>query len=48
LFAGRVLQRIDLGHHVGFLLEPIEVSAVESLEPFTFRRDRWIDPGHEP
>ena len=46
--AGRVLERIDFGDHVGFLLEPIEVSAMESQEPFTFRRGRWIDPGHEP
>jgi flavin reductase (DIM6/NTAB) family NADH-FMN oxidoreductase RutF len=46
--AGRVLERIEFGDHVGFLLEPIEVSAMESQEPFTFRRGRWIDPGHEP
>lgn len=46
--AGRVVQRIEFGDHVGFLLEPIEVSAVESQQPFTFRRGRWIDPGHEP
>jgi len=47
-FAGRVLDRIDFGDHVGFLLEPSAVSAKESQEPFTFRRGRWIDPGHEP
>ena len=47
-FAGRVLERIDFGDHVGFLLEPSEVSEKESQEPFTFRRGRWIDPGHEP
>jgi flavin reductase (DIM6/NTAB) family NADH-FMN oxidoreductase RutF len=47
-FAGRVLERIDFGDHVGFLLEPIEVCPGESQEPFTFRRGRWIDPGHEP
>jgi flavin reductase (DIM6/NTAB) family NADH-FMN oxidoreductase RutF len=46
--AGRVLERIEFGDHVGFLLEPIEVSAMEAQEPFTFRRGRWIDPGHEP
>ena len=46
--AGRVLERIDFGDHVGFLLEPVEVSAMESHEPLTFRRGRWIDPGHEP
>ena len=46
--AGRVMERIEFGDHVGFVLEPIEVSAVESHQPFTFRRGRWIDPGHEP
>ena len=47
-FAGRVLQRIEFGDHVGCLLEPIEICARASQEPFTFRRGRWIDPGHEP
>ncbi len=47
-FAGRVLERIDFGDHVGFLLEPTEVSPGEAQQPFTFRRGRWIDPGHEP
>jgi flavin reductase (DIM6/NTAB) family NADH-FMN oxidoreductase RutF len=47
-FAGRVLTRIDFGDHVGFLLDPCEVRETESQEPFTFRRGRWIDPGHEP
>ncbi len=47
-FAGRVLKRIDFGDHVGFLLEPTEVSPGEAQAPFTFRRGRWIDPGHEP
>jgi flavin reductase (DIM6/NTAB) family NADH-FMN oxidoreductase RutF len=47
-FAGRVLERIDFGDHVGFLLEPTAVSNADSQEPFTFRRGRWIDPGHEP
>lgn len=47
-FAGRVLEKIDFGDHVGFLLEPIEVSHEDMQEPFTFRRGRWIDPGHEP
>ncbi len=47
-FAGRVLERIDFGDHVGFLLEPTKVSVGEAQQPFTFRRGRWIDPGHEP
>jgi flavin reductase (DIM6/NTAB) family NADH-FMN oxidoreductase RutF len=47
-FAGRVLRRIEFGDHVGFLLEPTEVRVADSAEPFTFRRGRWIAPGHEP
>jgi flavin reductase (DIM6/NTAB) family NADH-FMN oxidoreductase RutF len=47
-FAGRVLERVDLGDHWGFLLEPIEGQAGRSGTPLTFRRARWIDPGHEP
>jgi flavin reductase (DIM6/NTAB) family NADH-FMN oxidoreductase RutF len=47
-FAGRILSRSDLGDHCGFLLEPIEGEARRSEEQFTFRRARWIEPGHEP
>jgi flavin reductase (DIM6/NTAB) family NADH-FMN oxidoreductase RutF len=47
-FAGRVLERIGFGDHVGFLLEPIEVGQSGSRETLTFRRGRWIKPGHEP
>jgi len=47
-FAGRVLERIEFGDHVGFLLEPTEVSSGATYETFTFRRGKWIDPGHEP
>jgi flavin reductase (DIM6/NTAB) family NADH-FMN oxidoreductase RutF len=47
-FAGRVLERIDFGDHVGFMLEPEQVHQSESHDTFTFRRGRWIDPGHEP
>lgn len=47
-FAGRVLDRSDFGDHCGFLLAPIESEAHRSGEPLTFRRAKWIDPGHEP
>jgi flavin reductase (DIM6/NTAB) family NADH-FMN oxidoreductase RutF len=47
-FAGRVVERLDFGDHVGFVLEPVEVQQADSYETFTFRRGRWIDPGHEP
>jgi flavin reductase (DIM6/NTAB) family NADH-FMN oxidoreductase RutF len=47
-FAGRVLERIEFGDHVGFVLEPTEVAQEGSRETLTFRRGRWIEPGHEP
>ena len=47
-FAGRILERLDLGDHWGFLLEPIEGEARRSGAPLTFRRAKWIDPGHQP
>jgi flavin reductase (DIM6/NTAB) family NADH-FMN oxidoreductase RutF len=47
-FAGRVLQRFDLGDHCGFLLEPVDGEAHRSGESLTFRRAKWIEPGHEP
>jgi flavin reductase (DIM6/NTAB) family NADH-FMN oxidoreductase RutF len=47
-FAGRILERLDLGDHWGFLLEPIDGEAHRSGSPLTFRRAKWIEPGHEP
>jgi flavin reductase (DIM6/NTAB) family NADH-FMN oxidoreductase RutF len=47
-FAGRVLDRIPLGDHCGFLLEPIEGESHRSGSPLTFRRAKWIEPGHKP
>jgi flavin reductase (DIM6/NTAB) family NADH-FMN oxidoreductase RutF len=46
-FAGRVLERFDLGDHVGFLLDPIAGEAGRSEEELTFHRARRIEPGHE-
>jgi len=47
-FAGRVLERIPFGDHCGFLLEPIDGEAHRSGSPLTFRRAKWIEPGHAP
>lgn len=47
-FAGRVLDRIPFGDHWGFLLEPIQGETHRSGSPLTFRRAKWIEPGHEP
>lgn len=42
-----VLERHDLGDHVGFVLEPIEVQMGVPQTEFTFHRARRIDPGHD-
>jgi flavin reductase (DIM6/NTAB) family NADH-FMN oxidoreductase RutF len=47
-FAGRVLDRVPFGDHCGYLLEPIEGQARRSGAPLTFRRAKWIEPGHAP
>ncbi|OAN39431.1 flavin reductase family protein [Mycolicibacterium iranicum] len=47
-FVGRVVQRFDLGDHVGHLLEPISGSAPEQLgELISFSDVRDIEPGHD-
>jgi flavin reductase (DIM6/NTAB) family NADH-FMN oxidoreductase RutF len=47
-FSGRVLERVEFGDHVGFLLEPTVVHVGASDGSLTFRRGSWIEPGHEP
>ena len=47
-FAGRILERREFGDHWGLLLEPIDGEAHRSGSPLTFRRAKWIQPGHEP
>ena len=47
-FAGTVLERIDLGDHMGFLLAPIEVEKHAASEQLTYQQARDIDPGHKP
>jgi flavin reductase (DIM6/NTAB) family NADH-FMN oxidoreductase RutF len=46
-FVGTILARHELGDHVGFLLDPIEVHGGTPIDEFTFHRARRIDPGHE-
>ncbi|HZE00313.1 MAG TPA: flavin reductase, partial [Pseudonocardiaceae bacterium] len=44
-FVGRVLEQLDFGDHVGFLLDPI--AAQEAPDPyFTFAQTKGIEPGH--
>jgi flavin reductase (DIM6/NTAB) family NADH-FMN oxidoreductase RutF len=47
-FVGRVLETLPFGDHCGFLLEPIDGETSRSNAPLTFRRAKWIEPGHEP
>ena len=46
-FAGRIVERFDLGDHDGFLLEPVEVEKGEQLHELGFQEARDIPPGHE-
>ena len=45
-FAGRMLDRFDLGDHVGFLLEPIAAHQEASGPYFTFHQAMRIEAGH--
>ncbi|TDB85075.1 flavin reductase [Actinomadura sp. 7K534] len=43
---GRILERVTLGDHSGFLLEPVEVAIRTEAAPLTFRSLPDMDPGH--
>jgi len=47
-FAGEVLQQIDLGDHVGFLLRPLDAQGDEPAAQLTIQQARDIKPGHKP
>jgi flavin reductase (DIM6/NTAB) family NADH-FMN oxidoreductase RutF len=47
-FAGSVLEQLDLGDHVGFLLEPLDTEQSATSEQLTFQQARDIEPGHKP
>jgi len=46
-FVGTVLERLPLGDHVGFVLDPQEVQLEVPQAEFTFHRARRIEPGHD-
>ncbi|WP_082966967.1 flavin reductase family protein [Mycobacterium sp. 852002-51163_SCH5372311] len=47
-FVGRTLERIDVGDHVGYLLEPVTVWASESSDDLLrLSHVEDIEPGHE-
>jgi flavin reductase (DIM6/NTAB) family NADH-FMN oxidoreductase RutF len=47
-FAGSILTQLNLGDHVGFLLEPIESEQSDTSEQLTYQQARDIEPGHKP
>ena len=47
-FIGKVLQRLDLGDHMGHLLEPVRVAPGPGSEQLTYQQARQISPGHAP
>jgi flavin reductase (DIM6/NTAB) family NADH-FMN oxidoreductase RutF len=47
-FAGRILDRIQFGDHLGHLVEPFAAEAGYEGKPFPFTRAKQVDPGHEP
>jgi flavin reductase (DIM6/NTAB) family NADH-FMN oxidoreductase RutF len=46
-FVGDVVERLDLGDHVGFLLEPVAAEHGTEGRQFTFHRAKRIEAGHE-
>ncbi len=48
-FVGRILDRIDCGDHVGFLLEPVAANASHhDLRQLGFQAVKHLDAGHDP
>jgi flavin reductase (DIM6/NTAB) family NADH-FMN oxidoreductase RutF len=46
-FAGEIVERVDLGDHVGHVLEPFEARAGYDGPAFPFSRAKHLEPGHE-
>ena len=46
-FAGRIAERVPLGDHVGFVLEPFDGRAEGGGPLFPFSLARRVEPGHE-
>jgi len=46
-FVGRVVERVDLGDHVGHVLEPLpDAGTGRAGAYYTFRQGRRLEPGH--
>ena len=39
---------MNVGDHVGFLLEPVFAERGTDADEFSFHRAKRIEPGHEP
>jgi flavin reductase (DIM6/NTAB) family NADH-FMN oxidoreductase RutF len=46
-FAAEVVERVPLGDHVGFVLEPFDGEAGHDGHVYPFSRAKRIEPGHE-
>jgi flavin reductase (DIM6/NTAB) family NADH-FMN oxidoreductase RutF len=46
-FAGRIVERLPVGDHHAFLLDPCEASSTNG-DQFDFHRAKRIEPGHDP
>jgi flavin reductase (DIM6/NTAB) family NADH-FMN oxidoreductase RutF len=46
-FAGRIVERVPLGDHVGRVLEPFDGRAEYDGPAFPLSRAKGIEPGHE-
>lgn len=46
-FAGRILERVPLGDHVGHVLEPFAGNDAGQTGFYPFQRAKRIEPGHE-
>lgn len=43
---GTILERLDLGDHVGYLLEPVDSQASDDAPAMSFQQTRALSPGH--
>lgn len=47
-FAGTIMERVEFGDHVGFLLEPLDTEPGPPSGQLTFQQARDIEAGHKP
>ncbi len=47
-FVGRIVDRVDAGDHLGFVLDPVEAALEETFDSVGFQALKGIEPGHDP